>query len=77
MYGLAGLYGLSKSAKFRERDRWVHRGFPQCSEISKVRGNPSVRRLQQQDTKKALSVLSVLLVLLVLWCFGPFESFRS
>ena len=31
------MYG--KSAKFRERDRWICEGFPQSTEVSRVEGN--------------------------------------
>ena len=30
---------VRKSAKLRERDRWVCGGFPQCTEVSRVKGN--------------------------------------
>ena len=30
---------VRKSAKLREKDRWVCGGFPQCAEVSRVRGN--------------------------------------
>jgi hypothetical protein len=31
------MYG--RSAKFSERDRWICGGFPQCTEVSRVKGN--------------------------------------
>ena len=30
---------VRKSAKLRKRDRWVCGGFPQCTEVSRVKGN--------------------------------------
>jgi len=52
------MYGCQ--AKLRKRDRWVRRGFPQCTEVSRVKGSQSVE-LKGEVSKVAPENLTITL----------------
>jgi hypothetical protein len=43
---------MSQTPKLKgERKMWLCRGFPQCTDVSKIKGSPRVRKRHQQDMK--------------------------